>query len=87
MSTYEELLDSKRTEDGYSTILTCTAREDWNAVEAFAKHGADLHIVRKDIKYSPVEETVTSLSLYSSRRVLEWREILRNLKIDIAGFH
>lgn len=81
LSAYKGSLDARLTADGFSPILMCIANVNWNAVEAFAKHGADLHYVGKDIDYSPVEETVTSLSLYSSRRFFEWRDILRDLKI------
>jgi len=63
----------------------CIAYENWNAVKAFAKHGASLHYAGENMDDSPVEETITSLSLYSSR-IFEWRAILRDLKIDIAGF-
>ncbi|CZR52451.1 uncharacterized protein PAC_02328 [Phialocephala subalpina] len=86
MSVYKDLIDIRPTVDGFSLILECIATEKWFAVEAFAKNGADLHYSGKDIDHSPVEETATSLSLYSSCRFFEWRGILRDLKIDIAGF-
>lgn len=85
-SAYKDLLDTRRTADGFPPILTCSAEENWTAVEGFAKYGADLHYVGKDVGHSPMEETITSLSLYSSRRFFEWRDILRDLNVDIAGF-
>lgn len=85
-SAYRGVLDSRLTVDGFSPILRSIANENWNVVKAFTKYGADLHYVGKDIDYSPVEETATTLSLYSSRRFFEWRDILRDREIDIAGF-
>jgi hypothetical protein len=85
-STYKCLLDSRVTPDGFSTLLVCVADEKWNVVKAFAKNGADIHYMGNDTDHSPVEETATSLSLYSSRRFFEWRRILRDLKMDITNF-
>ncbi|KAE8446656.1 hypothetical protein EG329_011699 [Mollisiaceae sp. DMI_Dod_QoI] len=85
-SSYKCCLDARDTADGFSPILLCVAYENWAAAKAFAKHGADLHHVGKSVDHSPVAETVTSLSLYNSRGFFEWRNILRDLEIDIAGF-
>jgi hypothetical protein len=83
---YGNLVDTRVDANGYSAVVYSIANNKWDSVETLVKSGADLHHVGFDDDFSPIEESATSLALYSSGNFFEWRGILRALETDIEKF-
>lgn len=79
-------VDARRLPGGYTALFASVIYDAWEQAEVFALQGSNLHAVGIQDSQSPFAETPTSLALYSARKFLEWRKVLRQIDVDMTAF-
>ena len=84
-----DTIDARDAEGGYTALHRCIAGIAWGSIRDIRyllEKGANPHVVGKSNRFSPLDETPTSLSMYSSSAFMVWRSILQSSVVNIEDF-
>ncbi|PMD42284.1 ankyrin [Hyaloscypha variabilis F] len=70
----------------WTPLHYCVWFQDYVAAHSLVQQGAKLHSTALEILWGPVEESPTSISMYSSAAFLAWRQLLEDEQLPLEKF-
>jgi len=71
---------------GWTPLHYCVCFRDYIHARSLVQQSANIHSTALSNRWSPTEESPTSLSLYSSAAFLAWRQILEDEQLPFEDF-
>jgi hypothetical protein len=71
---------------GWTPLHYCVWFQDYIPARSLVQQSAIIHLMALEIYWSPVEESPTSISLYSSTAFLAWRQLLEAEQLPFEDF-